>query len=651
MASNRDNGRSGRRSGYSGRSGSRNHETSRRVRGGAQGRIERSGSTRAPRGREAFDSRASYRDDYAGYDDYADAPRSSSRSSRQNRVHTDIFHSDLAREPISRFGFLAGAFGILGVAAIARLADFQIINAERYQSEANARRLLSQTLYAKRGTIYDRNGNVLVSSVECKNVYVNPQLIEKKQRKKAIRALVEVLGLDEDYVTDLVDADTTFAYVKRQVDEEDADLLAEKGIAGIEFEQTIKRVYPYENLASQVLGIVNVDNVAVSGLELQYDEVLTGTNGSLVRERARDGSFIAGGAYEKVPAQDGMDVVLALDVTIQRAAEDAIAEAVEKVAAKYGSVIVTDPTNGEILAACSYPTYDQNDLANAATADLNLRVVTDVYEPGSVIKPLVVGAALETGTIEATTTFSVPPVVKAGDDDVSDVDQRDYTMTMDPREILRRSSNTGMVLIGEKLGADNFDEHVIKNYGFGQSTGIDFPGESLGIIKDRDEYDGASVAAMSFGQSLAVEPVQMVRAMSSIANKGIMTTPHFLKTRAGEEVDWTDGEERAMSEETAATLADMMRTVVDEGTGELAQIEGYDVSGKTGTAERAGEDGTGYQKNNNMASFCGFVSTEDPRVMCYVTLDGTAAQSYAATPVFKAVMEAALPTLGIERTR
>lgn len=579
-----------------------------------------------------------------------DRERSASRQPRE-RVQTDLLHSDLAHEPFSRYALLMGLFGFMGASAIARLADFQILSAERYQDEADARRLTSQTLYAKRGTIYDRNGNVLVSSVECKNVYVNPQLIEADQRKKAVRALVEVLGVDEDYVTDLVNTDTTFAYVKRQVDEEEASVLADKGIAGIEFEQTIKRVYPYDNLASQVLGIVNVDNVAVSGLELQYDEVLTGVNGHLSRERGRDGSFIAGGAYEKVAAQDGMDVVLALDVTIQRAAEDAIAAAVESVAAKYGSVIVTDPTNGEILAACSYPTYDQNDLSNASSADLNLRVVTDVYEPGSVIKPLVVGAALETGTIEATTTFSVPPKVKAGDDDVSDVDNRDYTMTMDPREILRRSSNTGMVLIGEKLGADNFDEHVIKNYGFGQSTGIDFPGESLGIIKSRDEYDGASVAAMSFGQSLAVEPVQMVRAMSSIANKGIMTTPHFLKTRAGEEVDWTDGEERAMSEETAATLADMMRTVVDEGTGELAQIEGYDVSGKTGTAERAGEDGSGYQKNNNMASFCGFVSTEDPRVMCYVTLDGTAAQSYAATPVFKAVMEAALPTLGIKPTR
>ncbi len=328
-----------------------------------------------------------------------------------------------------------------------------------------------------------------------------------------------------------------------------------------------------------------------------------------------------------------------------------IADAVERVAAKYGSVIVTDPTTGEILAACSYPTYDQNDLEHASNADLNLRVVTDVYEPGSVFKPLVVAGGIEAGAITATTSFNVPPMVMSGDDEVYDVDKRDFAMDMDIREILRRSSNTGMVLVGERIGADNFDESVIKRFKFGESSGIDFPGQSLGIIKERDEYDGASVTSMSFGQSLAVEPVQVVRAMSSIANKGVMTTPHFLKMRAGEEVDWTDGEERAISEETAATLADMMRTVVDEGTGELAQVPGYEVSGKTGTAQRAGEDGTGYQENNNMASFLGFVSTIDPRVMCYVTLDGTAAQSYAATPVFKTVMETALPTLGIKPTR
>lgn len=541
--------------------------------------------------------------------------------------------------------------GLAGLAITARLADFQLVNADRYQAEADARRLTSQVLYAKRGTIYDRNGTVLASSVECKNVYVNPQLIEKKQRKKAIKALVEVLGVEEDFVSDLIDQDTTFAYVKRQVDEADAEILEKKNITGIEFEPAIKRVYPNGALASQVLGIVNVDNVGVSGLEKQYDEILTGVNGSLARERALDGSFIAGGAYKKVPAQDGMDIVLALDANIQRVAEDALAEVVERVGAKNGSVMVSDPTTGEIICCCSYPTFDPTDLASASNADLNLRMVTDVYEPGSVFKSFVAAAAIEHEGMTPDTEFSVPAVVQVGDDQVRDADKRDYGMTMTLREMMRRSSNTGFVLVGQQVGADDFDAHVIGDFGFGASTGIDFPGESLGIIKDRDEYDGATLGSMSFGQALAVEPVQMVRAMSAIANKGVMTTPHFLKTRAGQEVDWTDGETRVVSEETARAVADMMRTVVDEGTGKLAQVVGYEVSGKTGTAERASEGQNGYLEDNYMSSFMGFVSTSDPRAMCYITLDGTAAGSDAATPVFRTIMETALPALGIKPTR
>ena len=517
--------------------------------------------------------------------------RRATSSRASERRGADAPSGRLSTELVSRHGLLAGGFLAASAIVLARLSEIQVFNTDWYREQANARRVSSQTLYAKRGTIYDRNGTVLVSSIECKNVYLNPSLIKKKQRRRAIDALVDVLGMDEDVVENLVDREGTFVYVKRQVDEEDAELLAKKGIAGIEFEPAIKRVYPNGSLASQVLGVVNVDNEGITGLEKQYNEVLTGVNGSLMRERARDGSFIAGGAYEKVPAQDGMDIVLGIDANVQRVAEDAIAEAVERVGATYGSIIVTDPTTGEIIAACSYPTYDPTDLASASNASMNLRVVTDVYEPGSVFKTFVSAAAIEHKGLTPNTTFDVPAEVLVGSDIVRDVDKRGAAMTMSLREILRRSSNTGMVLVGEKLGADAFSEYVIDGFQFGKSTGIDFPGESLGIIKKRSEYDGASLGSMSFGQSLAVEPVQMVRAMSAIANKGVMTTPHFLKTRAGEEVDWTDGEHRVLSEETAASVADMMLTVVDEGTGMDAQMPGYEVSGKTGTAERAGKDG------------------------------------------------------------
>ena len=572
------------------------------------------------------------------------------RTRHSHRPPTDMLHADTAHEPISRHAFIMCGFGLLTVAAAVRLADYQIINRDTYVYEANTRRLLSQTLYAKRGTIYDRNGNVLTSSIECENVYLNPQLIEEGTEDEVVAALVEVLGIEEETAEYYVGLDTTFVYVQRQVDQDEADELAAYGLAGIEFEQAMKRVYPYGNLASQLLGVVNIDNEGASGLEQYYDDILTGTNGSLVRERSSDGTYIAGGAYEKVAAVDGTDLVLTIDATIQEAAEEACATWTENAGADRGSIFVTDPTTGEIYAACSYPTYDQTDLANTTYEDMVLRGVVDAYEPGSVFKTFVCGAAINEGLVTPDSTFSVPAEIEVGDDTVTDIDGRDYTMTMTVREILRRSSNVGMVLVGRTLGSELFAQYV-DAYGFGSSCGIDYPGESAGIVKSLDEYDGATLGSMSFGQSLAVPPCQMIRAMSGIANGGVMTTPHFVMSQGGEELDWTAGETEVIGADAAAQVADMMLTVVDEGTGTSAQIEGYEVSGKTGTAEQAAEGSTGYTEGNNMASFMGFVSTTDPRVLCYVTLDGTSYQSTMAQPAFVEVMETALPVLGISGTR
>ena len=322
-------------------------------------------------------------------------------------------------------GFIGLGLGL----GVFRLADYQIVEADKLRERADARRLLAQTLYAKRGTIYDRNGNVLASSVECRNIAVNPQLVEDVD--KTVSALVKATGIDKKTCRKLVESDGTWVYIKRQVDEDDVAALEKKNLPGVLFEQAMKRVYPYGNLASQVLGVVNVDNDGLTGLEKQYNKLLTGTNGSLVRERARDGSYIAGGAYKKVAAVDGVDIVTTLDVNIQRAAEDALAEAVEKTKAKNGSALVTDPTTGEILAACSYPTYDQTDLENAKTEDMNLRLVTDAYEPGSVFKTLVAGAGFDLGVVRSSTSFEVPASIKVGDDTVTDADKRDYAISID----------------------------------------------------------------------------------------------------------------------------------------------------------------------------------------------------------------------------
>ena len=491
----------------------------------------------------------------------------------------------LTGTPLPRRKAVMGFIGFgLGLGVL-RLADYQIVEADKLRDRADARRLLAQTLYAKRGTIYDRNGNVLTSSVECRNIAVNPQLIEDVD--KTVSALVKATGIDKKTCRELVESDGTWVYIKRQVDEDDVAALEKKNLPGVLFEQAMKRVYPYGNLASQVLGVVNVDNDGLTGLEKQYNKLLTGTNGSLVRERARDGSYIAGGAYKKVAAVDGVDIVTTLDVNIQRAAEDALAEAVEKTKAKNGSALVTDPATGEILAACSYPTYDQTDLENAKTEDMNLRLVTDAYEPGSVFKTLVAGAGFDLGAVRSSTSFEVPASIKVGDDTVTDADKRDYTMTMDVREMMRRSSNVGFVLVGRKIGADDFATYVDK-WGIGHSSGVDFPGESLGIVKER--------------------------------------------------------------EDAAAQVTSCMQTVVSEGTGVGGAVDGYDVAGKTGTAERADENG-GYLKENYMSSFMGFAPAQSPKVLCYITLDGTPSGSDAAAVPFQSIMANALDVLGIPRTK
>ena len=516
----------------------------------------------------------------------------------------------LTGTPLPRRKAVMGFIGLgLGL-GVFRLADYQIVEADKLRERADARRLLAQTLYAKRGTIYDRNGNVLASSVECRNIAVNPQLVEDVD--KTVSALVKATGIDKKTCRKLVESDGTWVYIKRQVDEDDAAALEKKNLPGVLFEQAMKRVYPYGNLASQVLGVVNVDNDGLTGLEKQYNKLLTGTNGTLVRERARDGSYIAGGAYKKVAAVDGVDIVTTLDVNMQRAAEDALAEAVEKTKAKNGSALVTDPTTGEILAACSYPTYDQTDLENAKTEDMNL------------------------GVVRSSTSFEVPASIKVGDDTVTDADKRDYAMTMDVREMMRRSSNVGFVLVGRKIGADDFAAYVDK-WGIGHSSGVDFPGESLGIVKERDQYDGATLGSMSFGQALSVSPIEIARAVGGIANGGVMMTPHFYKSSKGDEKDWGEGE-RAISEDAASQVTSCMQTVVSEGTGVGGAVDGYDVAG-------------GYLKENYMSSFMGFAPAQSPKVLCYITLDGTPSGSDAAAVPFQSIMANALDVLGIPRTK
>ena len=538
---------------------------------------------------------------------------------------------------------------------VLRLFWLQVIDSSRLTQIAENNQVDSSVIMAKRGTIYDRNGNVLATSVDCSDICVNPSQVSDKSAVADLFA-EKLGGKASDYLTTL-SKDTTYAVVAKNVDQDVADdlksSLTEEQSTVIWLDAKVKRVYPYGSVAGQVIGMVGDDGnggtKGLTGLELQYNDVLSGTDGSKYVERGSNGQPIAGGTYVINEATDGQDIIISLDVNIQRVAEEQIVQAVEDASGKAGNVIVTEPKTGEILAACSTPLADLTDTSNLTNEALNLTSVSSSYEPGSTFKILTMAIGYETGTITKNTTFTVPASVKVGDDEVTDSDGRDYTMTMTPTEIMRRSSNTGAALVGMAIGADQFSEGIAK-FGIGQTTGIDYPGEVAGIVPTRDQYTGATTGAAAFGQGIAFPSVQLVRAVGAIANKGTMVTPHFLVQKGSEKADWGEGT-RVVSEETAENVIGDMRAVVqDDGTGAAANIAGYDVVGKTGTGEQASTEG-GYVEDSFLSSFIGFANGEDASVLCYVGIYGTAQHgSTAAVPPFAAIMNEALTDLSVPKS-
>ena len=551
-----------------------------------------------------------------------------------------------SKGPVVIMAMLFFALVVVGI----RLIDLQVIEAGDLVNKMESARSGAVAITAKRGTIYDRNGNVLATTVDCKTVVCNPQ--EVSDVEATARILAQDLGGRASDFTEALSGDSQYAYIKKKVDTDQADKLKQDledaDLTGIYYENDTKRVYPYGNVGGQILGFVGDDGHGLSGIELTYDDVLSGTDGQMYVERGADGTPVAGGAYEVEDAIDGQDVVLSIDVNIQQVVEEQIQEGVEEYKSDSGSALVMNPQTGEVLAACSTPLLDPTDQSTITNEAMQLKLVTNSYEPGSIMKPIVMAIGLDAGTITPTSTFTVPPKIQVGDDLVGDDDESDYTIDMDCTEILRRSSNTGMILVGRTLTAEQFAEGMTK-FGIGSTTGIDFPGEQTGIVTSLDDYSSTTQGTMSFGQGVAIPMIQVIRAMAAIANDGVMTTPHFLISKNGETVDWSEGNTRVVSSETSDEVVDMMRVVVNEGTGVAAQVEGYDVAGKTGTGEQAGENG--YEDFYYVSSLIGFANADDPNVMVYVGLNGTAyLASSSAAHVFSAIMSEALTDTGVQPT-
>ncbi len=536
------------------------------------------------------------------------------------------------------------------IVACAKLFYLSLIDGPMRAQQAKALHTNTQVLQAKRGTIYDRNGNVLATSVECRTLYTNPKDVRDPQAVAQVLAQ-KLGGTSQDYLADLT-KDSTFVYLKRKVDtsvaQEVVQELAKQELTGVYSLMDMKRVYPYGAVAGQVIGLVGSEGEGRTGLELQYNDILSGTNGERVTEVGPGGVPVANGAYSETPAKNGTDIVISLDINIQQIAEKQISDGVAQYSAESGFAAVTDPPNGEILAMCTTPFLNPEDTSTVTPEQLTLRTVTDSYEPGSVMKVLTCAIGIENGVFNADTVYNVPGSIEVGSDAVHDDDRRKETQDMTVREIIRRSSNVGAVLMGRAEGAEAFSSGLSK-FGIGSPTGIDYPGEVAGIVTPYSAYTSATLGAMSFGQAVALPPVQMMRAVSAIANKGTLTTPHFLIYEGTTQVDWPTGPQ-ACSEATAQAVTDIMRTVVVEGTAKNAAVEGYDIAAKTGTGEQADESG-GYKQDSYFASLVGFAPASDAKVLVYVALNGVphlAADS--AAPVFSAIMGESLMDMGVDPT-
>ena len=564
--------------------------------------------------------------------------------------------------PYSREAVVGGVLGLAFFVVTAKLFYLQAIETGEISTDASEERTANLTLPHRRGAIYDRNGNVLARSVDAVNIAIHPNVVQDNDAINATANLIaEVLGGDASTYAQICSRESKYEYLAKNADPllkanlksalETANIDRKKAglvaISGFEYEDVQKRVYTQGEVAGNVIGIIGGDeNKGITGLELQYEDVLSGTDGYLVQERSRDGDPIVGGEAVRIDPVDGENIVISIDLDIQRTAQEQIAKAVAEWGARSGVAIVMQPETGEVFACVSTPYLDLSNIKAAATEAFNVKCVSDSYEPGSTFKPITASAAIDVGIATPTTNYYCPAEIQVGDDWVGDSDKRDYDIDLTLTEVLERSSNVGMVECAEGLGSRNFYDYT-QRFKIGTLTGIDYPGEVSGIVPEYSEYTGAW-ASMAFGQALAVPPFQMARAISAIANDGVLVQPHFLVSIAGQQQNYPEVG-RAISSDTARQVSEMMYSVIENGYGNTGKVEGYRLSGKTGTAERV-DDTTGlYFANTNTVSFIGFGPTDDPKVLVYVMIDYVtgATGSEAAGPVWSVIMETALKKLQI----
>ena len=543
-----------------------------------------------------------------------------------------------------RLGLIFCGFMLLFSVALARTAWLQGVRGSELRADARTQQVTTVTVPGERGRVLDRNGKVLAVSEDAATVIATPYQV--KDPEGTAERLAEVLpGTRLDFEDALSDPESGFAYLAKKVSLSQADRVEKLKIDGVSTLPDSRRLYPQGALAAQVIGAVGAENEGLTGLEQSQDATLGGDNGEQEVVHDARGEPIRFDTIKQ--ASVGQDLRLTIDAPIQDRAEEAIAEAGEQYSATGASAVVMDPDTGDVLAMANWPGFDPSELEGAEPEQLANRATGFTYEPGSTFKAFTVAAALEEGLVTPETSFHLPSKLQVADREIEEAHARppiDATVA----EILAQSSNVGAVTIGLEVGAEKFDGWI-RRFGFGEPTGVGFPGEEQGILLDLDDYSGSTMGNLPLGQGLSVTPMQMAAGYAAIANGGILRTPRLITETGGEQRPPDSAGTRVMSADTSAKVRTMLEGVLAAGgTASEVEVPGYELAGKTGTAEKA-VDG-GYSETDYVASFVGFAPAEDPELLVVVMVDEPLevhTGGAVAAPVFGQIAEFALPYLGI----
>lgn len=557
--------------------------------------------------------------------------------------------------------FSAACILIMGLAA--RLVYLMVFDAEYYQKKAEALHEREREIKAARGEIVDRNGTVLATNkTVCTISVIHSQV---KDPEKVIEILARELELEEGEVRKRVEKVSSMEKVKTNVEKSVGDRIRAYDLAGVKVDEDYRRYYPYDEIASKVLGFTGGDNQGIIGLEVKYEDVLKGTNGTILTMTDARGIELEGKAEDRIEPVAGNTLKITMDYSIQSFCEQAAWKVMEEKQADAVSVMLMNPQNGEILAMVNVPEFHLNDPftlpedVNAANEEekqdlLNQMwrngCINDTYEPGSTFKIIISAACLEEGVVTLNDTFSCP-----GYKIVEDRKIRCHKVGGHGTETfvqgIQNSCNPVFMEIGLRLGADRFYDYF-SQFGLLGMTNVDLPGEAGTIMHKREDIGTVELATMTFGQSFQITPIQMLTTVSSMINGGRRVTPHFgmeVLNGDGEVLERLSWEEKSgiVSEETSATMRGLLESVVAEGSGSNAYIEGYRIGGKTATSQTLPRSANRY-----IASFIGFAPADDPQVIGMVVIHDPQGIYYGGTiaaPVLRSIYDNVLPYLGIER--